>query len=137
VPEGTGPGDRVPRATLPLLAARTRLTAMITHRRRYTFGSVSMASIRKVKAAFDCTVNDAVLALCAQAVREWLIKHDALPEQPLVAAGPMSIRRQDDDGRSASQVVFARVNLATDLAAPAKAASSTPMATAMRTRFRR
>jgi len=31
------------------------------------------------------SVNDVVMAMCAGALRRWLLDHDALPDQPLVA----------------------------------------------------
>jgi WS/DGAT/MGAT family acyltransferase len=37
-------------------------------------------------------VNDVVMAICAGALREYLLRHDALPEAPLRAMVPVSIR---------------------------------------------
>ena len=48
------------------------------------------------------TVNDVVVTLCAGAVREWLLERDALPEDPLVAMIPMSVRRATSAARAAT-----------------------------------
>src|SRR5260370_32476734 len=37
--------------------------------------------------------NDVVVSICAGAVRRWLLEHDALPPEPLVAQIPVSARR--------------------------------------------
>ena len=50
-------------------------------------------------ASSGTTVNDVVVTLCAGAVREWLLERDALPEDPLVAMIPMSVRKRDEQRR--------------------------------------
>jgi pimeloyl-ACP methyl ester carboxylesterase len=37
------------------------------------------------------SVNDVVLALCAGALRRWLLLHDALPDASLIAAVPAQV----------------------------------------------
>lgn len=41
--------------------------------------------MKVVKNAHGCTVNDGIVAICAGAVRRWLIAHEELPADPLVA----------------------------------------------------
>ena len=55
--------------------------------------------MKAVKNACGVSVNDVVMAMCAGAIRRWLTDHDALPEQPLVAMIPVSVR--DDAGKGA------------------------------------
>ena len=56
-----------------------------------------------MKNAHGCTVNDVVVGLCAGAVRRWLIEHDELPDEPLVAQIPVSaLARASRPARSAT-----------------------------------
>ena len=52
-----------------------------------------------IKKALGTTVNDVVLAACTESLRRYLIDHDDLPDRPLVASVPVSIRTDDDEGR--------------------------------------
>ena len=54
--------------------------------------STALANIKRLKDATGGTVNDVVMAICAGALREYLLRHDALPEAPLRAMVPVSIR---------------------------------------------
>lgn len=114
-----GPADAVKGSRLPLLAPHCRFNTAISGRRSYAFGRFSMKTIRAVKTAFNATINDVVLAVCAQAARDYLLQKGGLPGQPLVAAIPISVRRKDDDSAT-NQVVVGRVSLATDIADPAE-----------------
>jgi hypothetical protein len=42
------------------------------------------------------------MALCAGALRRWLGDHDALPDGPLVAAVPVSVRSERRRARAAT-----------------------------------
>lgn len=64
----------------------------ITAHRRFALRSASLADIKAVKNAAGCTVNDVVMAMCAGALRAYLLDHDALPDEPLRALVPVSIR---------------------------------------------
>ena len=59
--------------------------------------STSLDNIKALKDATGCTVNDIVMAICAGALREYLLKHDALPDKPLRAMVPVSIRTGDEE----------------------------------------
>jgi diacylglycerol O-acyltransferase len=64
--------------------------------RRCALRTLSFDDVRSVKAAFGVTVNDTLVALCAGALRRWLDEHGALPDAPLVAAVPVSVRGPAD-----------------------------------------
>jgi WS/DGAT/MGAT family acyltransferase len=49
-------------------------------------------------------VNDVVVALCAGAVRRWLEEHGELPDQPLVAQMPVSVRTEEQRGTYGNRV---------------------------------
>ena len=65
------------------------------------------------------TVNDVVLAMCAGALRAYLIEQSALPDTPLVAMVPVSLRTEGDD-RGGNMVGTILCNLATHLDDPAQ-----------------
>lgn len=81
-----------------LVAPQTPLNATITAHRRFAYGTLPLAEVKAVKAAYAMTVNDVVMALCATVLRRWLLDHDALPDVPLVAGVPVSIRGEEDPG---------------------------------------
>jgi diacylglycerol O-acyltransferase / wax synthase len=105
---------------LPYQAPRTILNQPITGARRFAAESWPMERIRTVGEATDGSVNDVVLAMCAGALRRYLLDQDALPDQPLVAAVPVSLKK-DDDGPSEGNAVGAVLcNLGTHLEDPAE-----------------
>jgi WS/DGAT/MGAT family acyltransferase len=53
---------------------------------------VPLGDVKAIKTATGSTVNDVVMAACAGALRRYLLKHGALPDRPLVAMVPVSIR---------------------------------------------
>jgi WS/DGAT/MGAT family acyltransferase len=101
-----------------LRAPRTPFNGQITAHRRFSFGSVPLAEVKRVKDHFGMTVNDVVLALAAGALRRWLLDHDALPGVPLVVAVPVSVRGPDRPGEAGNQVSVMMAELPTQLADP-------------------
>lgn len=78
----------LPESTAP----PTPFNGAITPHRRVALRSVPLADVKAVKSATGATVNDVVMAACAGGLRRYLLKHDALPDRPLVAMVPVSIR---------------------------------------------
>jgi diacylglycerol O-acyltransferase / wax synthase len=93
-----------PSATLPLTAPRTRFSGSITPHRAIAFGKASLDDFKLIKRVYGTTVNDVVLAACAGAVRQWLIAHDDLPDKPLVASVPVSVRGEEHQGTAGNQI---------------------------------
>ena len=79
------------KAAFPLTAPRTSLNASVHARRRVAFAAASLADLKKVKNAMGTSVNDVVLAVCAGALRTYLLAGDELPGVPLVALVPVSV----------------------------------------------
>ena len=102
----------------PFSAPSTLFNASITPRRQVAFITVPLATVKAVKDACGVTVNDVVLALCGGALRRYLDARGKLPDRPLVAAVPISVRSTDVQGRGANQVSAMLVSLATDVADP-------------------
>jgi diacylglycerol O-acyltransferase / wax synthase len=103
----------------PLIAPATPFNKNIGPHRRWAFASVPLAEVKAIKNAAGVTVNDVMMALCAGALRTWLHKHDALPEGPLVAAVPVSIRTEEQKGTHGNKVSAVIAPLPTHLADPA------------------
>jgi WS/DGAT/MGAT family acyltransferase len=81
----------------PLPAPRTPLNVSISPHRRFAPVTLSLPDVKRVKNAFGVSVNDVVMAISAGALRRWLLERDALPETPLVAMVPVSIRQTSSD----------------------------------------
>jgi WS/DGAT/MGAT family acyltransferase len=103
--------------TLPGQAPRSMLNVPITGSRRFAADDWELARIKAVGKAAGATVNDVVLAMCAAALRDYLVSEDALPDAPLVAMSPVSLRSDDDEG-GGNAVGAVLASLATDLADP-------------------
>ena len=101
-------------------APRTPFNGTITPHRRWAFGSLPIESVKKIKNAMGATVNDVVMALCAGALRRWLIEHDALPEGPLLAMVPVSVRDESEQGAGGNKISAMVAVLPTDEPDPAK-----------------
>jgi diacylglycerol O-acyltransferase / wax synthase len=101
---------------LPFQAPTTMLDARLTGARRYVAQSYALERFEKVAAAFDATINDVVLTVCGAALRAYLLRQDALPDKPLIAAVPVSIRPTDTD--SGNELSMLLANLATHVEDP-------------------
>lgn len=102
---------------LPLQAPRSILNVSITGSRRFAAESWSLDRIKKVAKAADATINDVVLAMCSGALRAYLQDLDALPDSPLIAMTPVSLRT-DDSPEHSNAVGTILCNLGTDLEHP-------------------
>ncbi|MDQ8036382.1 MAG: wax ester/triacylglycerol synthase family O-acyltransferase [Pedobacter sp.] len=95
------------------------LNQRITGSRRFAAQSYSMARIRAIGKAFGATVNDVVMAMCGAALRDYLISQNALPEKPLIAMVPVSLR-DDDESEGGNQIAVVLANLGTHVDDPAE-----------------
>ncbi|MCU1356002.1 MAG: wax ester/triacylglycerol synthase family O-acyltransferase [Acidimicrobiales bacterium] len=100
----------------PLTAPRTPWNGTLNPMRSVGFARVSLQDVKDLKDAFGCTVNDVVLGLCAGTLRQYLISHDALPEEPLVATCPVSVRSDEEKGAGGNKVSAMFTTLDTNLA---------------------
>jgi WS/DGAT/MGAT family acyltransferase len=103
---------------LPHAAPRTPLNATISPHRRFAFRSASLTDVKAIKNALGATVNDVVMAVCAGGLRTWLEAHDALPDEPLVAMIPVSVRTGEEEERWTNRVSAIFASLPTDEADP-------------------
>jgi WS/DGAT/MGAT family acyltransferase len=106
--------------TLPFAAPRTMLNVPIGGARRAAAQSYSLDRIKAIKRAAGVTVNDVVLAMCSGALRYYLLDEQALPDTPLVAMVPVSLRAAEEADSGGNMVGSILCNLATDVEDPAK-----------------
>jgi WS/DGAT/MGAT family acyltransferase len=106
--------------TLPFAAPKTMLNVPIGGARRVAAQSWSLDRFKSIKRAAGVTVNDVVLAMCAGALREYLLDQQALPDTPLIAMVPVSMRTKEEADSGGNQVGALLCNLATDVEDPAK-----------------
>ncbi|HSL73879.1 MAG TPA: wax ester/triacylglycerol synthase family O-acyltransferase [Ilumatobacteraceae bacterium] len=107
------------RVRIPLSPAPpTPFNRTITPHRRFAMRSTALGNIKALKDATGCTVNDVVMAICTGALREYLLRHDALPDQPLRAMVPVSIRTGLEEDPWTNRVGAIIADLPTHLADP-------------------
>ncbi|MEO6204777.1 MAG: wax ester/triacylglycerol synthase family O-acyltransferase [Mycobacteriales bacterium] len=128
----TGPAMRLPfvdqllrRESSELILGPTGLRApgtpfnkSVSPHRRWAFVSMPFADVKAVKDAHGCTVNDVVMSLSSGALRRWLLDHDALPDAPLVAGVPVSVRTESQKGTGGNRVSSMLAPIPTNLADP-------------------
>jgi diacylglycerol O-acyltransferase len=102
----------------PFTAPSTPFNAPVTAHRRVAFNTVSLSDVRAVKHAFDTTVNDVILAVCAGALRSWLDEHGGVPDRSLIAGVPVSTRGEEATALGANLISAMFVALATDVDDP-------------------
>ncbi|MGI9601888.1 MAG: WS/DGAT/MGAT family O-acyltransferase [Acidimicrobiales bacterium] len=113
---GRKPPEMLSEATTS--APRTSFNNAISPHRSFAFGSVSLDTVKQIKTTFDVTVNDVVMALCSGALRRYLERRDELPDDPLIAMVPVSVRTEDQAGTYGNQVASMTASLHTQLADP-------------------
>ncbi len=102
-------------SVLPYQAPETMLNVPITGARRFAAQSWELERIRAAGKRLGGTLNDAVLAMCGGALRRYLASQDALPDTPLIAMVPVSLRAADDtSGGNAVGVILANLATHTD-----------------------
>ncbi len=99
-------------------APRCLFNEPVTGTRRFAAQSYSTSRIKAVARAYEATSNDVILAMCSGALRRYLAEVDALPDAPLIAGVPVSVRRRGS--HAGNEVAFTLTHLATHLDDPAK-----------------
>ncbi|MDB5967790.1 MAG: wax ester/triacylglycerol synthase family O-acyltransferase [Hydrocarboniphaga sp.] len=101
----------------PFRAPRSILNGKVSAQRRFATQHYDLARMRVLAKRAKVTLNDVFLGLCASALRRYLEELDALPEQPLTAGLPVSVRPAGD-GDSGNAISFIIANLHTHIADP-------------------
>ncbi|MEJ2131326.1 MAG: wax ester/triacylglycerol synthase family O-acyltransferase, partial [Gammaproteobacteria bacterium] len=95
-------------------APPTPFNGALTPNRSVAFADVSLEDVKAIKRAFGTTVNDVVLAACCASLRSWLRSHGGLPERPLVATVPVSVRHDGDPDGNRVSVIRVHLPIQTD-----------------------
>ena len=95
-------------------APQCMLNEQITGSRRYAAQSYSLSRIKNLSRYYGVTLNDAVLAVCGGALRTYLSSYGGLPDQPLIAMVPVSLRQ--DESAGGNQIAMVLANLGTHVA---------------------
>ena len=112
-------GDPGKGMAVPFDSPRSMLNGRVRETRRFATQQFALERLRSLAAAAGGTLNDVVLAICAGALRRFLLERDSLPEKSLTAGIPVSVRPKDDEGHG-NAISFIVATLATDIADPAE-----------------
>jgi diacylglycerol O-acyltransferase len=96
----------------------TSFNGRVSAHRRIVLGRMPLDAVKDVKNAHGVTVNDVVVAICAGAVRRWLLKHHELGGDPLIAQIPVSVRSPEQQGTFGNRILLMGVPLHTEIADP-------------------
>lgn len=108
----------MPVGAAPLTAPHTPWNDTLSARRSVGFARVPPSDVKGIKNAFGVTVNDVILALVAGTLRRYLDRHGGIPDDPLIAVCPISVRNDENglaDAPGANKVSAMFTSLATDL----------------------
>ncbi|MBL0089355.1 MAG: wax ester/triacylglycerol synthase family O-acyltransferase [Ideonella sp.] len=108
-------GDPGEGMAIPFDAPRSVLNGRVREKRRFATQQFPMERLRALATAAQGTLNDVVLAICAGALRRFLLERDSLPEKSLTTGIPVSVRPIDDEG-SGNAITFIVATLGTDIA---------------------
>ena len=118
-------------------APKTPINVSITNQRIFSSFSLPLAELKHIAKGNGVTLNDVVMAICSGALRHYLADLNCRPEQPLLAAVPISLREEGNTDMN-TQASMMRISLASHIADPLvrlqaiRSASSAAKATTMR-----
>jgi WS/DGAT/MGAT family acyltransferase len=102
-------------ATLAFQAPKSMFNVPITGARRFAAQGWPLERIKAVGRAAGATMNDVMLAMCAGALRRYMLDLGTLPDRPLVGAVPMSLRaRTGESSLGGNAIGLILCNMATD-----------------------
>ncbi len=110
-------GDTSEGLKLPFDAPASILNGRVGAKRRFATQQFTLDRMRTLAAAADCTINDIVLSTCGGALRRFLLDANALPDKPLTAGIPVSVRPSDDEN-TGNAITFIISSLGTDVEDP-------------------
>lgn len=102
----------------PFTAPRTSFNGTIDGHRTTAIADLSLEDIKTVRRATGATVNDIVLSIAGGALREYLNQRGELPETPLLASVPVSVREESKRENGANKVSALFMRLGTDIEDP-------------------
>jgi WS/DGAT/MGAT family acyltransferase len=112
-----GAADRA-RMPVPFSGPRTPWNGATSPQRTVAYGRAPLADVKLINSVFGTTVNHVVLAACTRTLRNYLEAHGAVPDSPLVAAIPVSLRSSEELGTYGNRISALLVHLPVHLADP-------------------
>jgi WS/DGAT/MGAT family acyltransferase len=86
-------------------ASETPINGDLTPHRRFDWLAMSLADVKAVRKAADCSVNDVVLTTVTGAVREYMRLRNVVPSDlDFRVSAPVSVRREAERGRLGNRV---------------------------------
>lgn len=85
-------------------APRMSFNAPVSKKRSFSMVTLPLDAVKELKDAHGATVNDVVVAMCTGALRRWLSDKNELPDTPLIAAVPVSVRTKEQQGTFGNRV---------------------------------
>ena len=114
--------DRDPEQDLPrlppLVTPPAPFNGPVSRYRRFAHRALPLAEVKAVGKEAGATINDVVVALCGGGLRRWLLDRGELPDQPLTAMIPVSLREGDEDEQWTNRVSATVAALPTDIDDP-------------------
>ena len=99
------------------LAPKTLFNVSLSSQRSFGTCTLSLRDVKAVAKLTKSKINDVVMTISAGALRRYLELRKALPNGPLIAAVPVSLRKAGNADMN-NQVTAMLCNLATDIADP-------------------
>jgi WS/DGAT/MGAT family acyltransferase len=99
------------------LAPKTIFNVAVSKQRSFGTTTMSLSEVKAIGSATGSKVNDVVMAVCAGALRRYLLGRSALPRESLIAALPVSLREPGNTDMN-NQVTMMLCSLSTDIADP-------------------
>jgi WS/DGAT/MGAT family acyltransferase len=109
--EDAADGDEHPTGRAPRLS----FNAPISSARSFAASSLATVDVLRVKQDAGASFNEVVVAVCAGALRRWLLANDELPTSPVVAIVPVLVA---DSSGAGSHIAGIMLALPTNVADP-------------------
>jgi WS/DGAT/MGAT family acyltransferase len=107
--------------TMPISAPKTRFNDIVEMDRLWNSTILDLSRVKALRKIVDgATLNDVILAICAGALRRYLLEKGELPDKPLVAMVPISTRSEQEKDTMGNQVSAMYIELATNIEDPIK-----------------
>ncbi len=104
---------------LPFSGPKSILNGRVSGARRFATQQYTMERMKRVAELGNASVNDVFLAICAGSLRRYLLERQSLPDEPLTAGLPVSVRPKDDEA-GGNAISFIIANLNTHVTDPVK-----------------
>ncbi len=100
-------------------APRTVFNNAISDKRALHYIEIPLDRIKEIRKEIeDVTINDIVMGVCAEALHCYLKDHNSIPNSPLIAMTPISVRSKSLEKKTGNQLSAIMLSLATDISHP-------------------